>query len=172
MFNFLQKKRVESALESHKREKIFLNFESIKRVLIIFNIEDWDNVSNVINDLQKNKKEVVAWTIRPKKFHIEESDYPPIVRIINGAKETTWKHALTENVVSEFEELKYDTLIDLTIDDNNILNYLLACNTSRFCIGIRESDMNAYDFIMLKKEENDILETYEQMKSYLNSNIK
>ncbi|NDW19269.1 hypothetical protein D0T53_10125 [Dysgonomonas sp. 216] len=169
MFNFLQKKKIGAISQRNTREKAFLNYDSIKQVLLLFNIDEWNEVAPVVKRLLQQKKKVIVWTVRPKRNHAVLSSEN--IRVIDAAKELTWTHALRDEVEKEFRGLHYDTLIDLTTLEDNTLNYLLAANSSRFCIGIRESKMKLYDFIMLKKEDSSIIDTFEQMQHYLSSNM-
>lgn len=165
MINFLRKKKTESALEKNKRDKSFLNYKDIANILIIFNTCDLDDITGVVKSLQDDGKSVTAWTIQPKDKTLQIT-YPPYVRAIDS-KDTTWSQALSKPVADEFDKLAYDTFLDLTTSDDVVLDYLLASNSSRFCIGIRERQIKAYDFIMLKQEEHSITDTYKQMKYYL-----
>ena len=76
---------------------------------------------------------------------------------------------LSSIVIDEFEKLSYDTLLDLTTKNDKTLLFLLANNSAEFCIGIREQDFKVYDLIILKEEDVNLLETYEQIKFYLNN---
>jgi len=167
MLNFIRKKKVDSAREKTQREKAFLNYDSIKNILILFNISNWPDVQRIVEALKEDGKNVTLWTARPKdKVQIQ---VPQEVRVVDTAKEVTWTQSLTKPVIDEFEKINYETLLDLTTVSENALEYLLAVNTSNFCIGIREnkSKEKVYDFVILKKEEDDIFTTFEQMKYYL-----
>lgn len=171
MRNFLIKRKIEITHEKNKRNKKFLNFNSIKNVLIVFNLENWDDVSDVVDDLVKNKKNVTLWSIKHKDQHLENSTFPG-VRIIDAAKEKNWTQTLAKTTVEEFGNLQYDTFMDLSTYDDPILNYLVASNTSNFCIGSRERDIKIYDFVILKDEAATLFSAYEEMKHYLNNNFK
>jgi hypothetical protein len=166
MINFIRRKKNESVLGKNRKGKTFLNYDSIQNVFIIFNTGNLADIHAVAEALKKDGKKVTAWTTRPKDKMIQVN-YPPYVRAIDTAKELSWTQTLEKYVVDEFVKQKYDTFIDLTTDNDNILDYLLAANSSRFCIGIREHNLKAYDFVMLRKEGRTIPETYEQLKYYL-----
>ncbi|GAB6010763.1 DUF6913 domain-containing protein [Viscerimonas tarda] len=168
MINFIRRKKNKSVLEKNRREKTFLPYDSIRDVLIIFNTSDLPAIKNVAEALRKDGKKVAAWTTRPKDKSLQIT-YPPYVRAIDLEKEITWSQTLSKSVIDEFEALKYDTFIDFTTADNILLDYLLASNSGRFCIGIRERRIKAYDFILLKKEEHTVFEIYKQLKFYLKS---
>lgn len=167
MLNFLRKKKVNSALGKAKREKGFLNYNSIKEVIILFNLEDWDEVQKIADNLKADGKHVVAmWTTARTKDKAGITLLPE-VRVVDQSKDVSWSQSVAKPILDEFEQLQYDTLLDLSADSDNILEYLLAINNSKFCVGIRESESKVYDFVLLKKDDDGIFSTFEQMKFYL-----
>jgi hypothetical protein len=166
MIGFIRRKKNESVLGKNRKEKIFQNYDSMRDIFIVFNMDDLTEIIIAVEALKRDGKNITAWTTRPKDktFSVK---YPPYIRIIDLGKELSWTQTLEKNVVDEFKNLKYDTFLDLTTADDTILDYLLAANSSRFCIGIRERNFKAHDFIMLKQEGHTIPETCEQLKYYL-----
>ena len=171
MINFLRRKKNESVLGKNHREKSFLPYNSMQDILIVFNTSDLADVNRIVGALQQDGKTVTAWTVRPKDKSAQV-DYPPYVKSIDISKDLTWSKTLIKPIIDKFDEMRYDTFLDLTTSDDTILDYLLASNSSRFCIGMRERQIKAYDFVMLKKDDHTLFETYEQLKYYLNSIIE
>ena len=165
MLNFLRKKKVSSALSKVNRDKKFLNYDSMKNILILFNINDWAEVVPVADALRNDGKNIILWTSRNKET--AAMAVPNEIRVIDSGKEISWSQSLSKNVVDEFEKIEYETLLDLSTKSDNVLEYLLAINISNFCIGIRETETKVYDFVIIKKEEDSIFSTFEQMKYYL-----
>ena len=168
MLNFLKKKQLESARKKNARKTEFLNYDSINKILIIFNIETWPDIQNVVELLLRDKKEIFLWTVRSRdKASIP---IPKKIRVIDHAKDIKWNQSLNPPVIEEFEQVDYDTFIDLTVRSESILEHLLAINKSKFCIGIRGdlTKTKNYDFILHQKEEESLFSTFEQMKIYLN----
>lgn len=168
MFDFFAKKKINSALECNTRTHAFRNLNDIRKVLIIFSYEDWDQIQQISKDLKDNGKIVLMWTIQTKKVEDNKPELPSNVRVISHKEISKWQ-GLSSSVIEEFKRLSYDTLLDLTTQDDTSLLYLLACNSSEFCIGIKEPDVKVYDFILLKEENAKLFETYEQIKFYLNN---
>jgi hypothetical protein len=167
MFGFKAKKRIHAALESNERTHIFHKLDDIKKILILFTLEDWNEIFQISQDLKDKGKEIILWTLRPGKNE-DSRMYPPEVRII-GRKDISKWLGLSSQVIGEFRKLSYDTLLDLTTKDDKSLLYLLANNSAEFCIGIREQDFKVYDLIILKEEDTNLPETYKQIKFYLNN---
>lgn len=173
MLKSLIKKKIDSAYKELKsREHTFRNMDSIKKVLILYNYEEWHLVKEIVQDLEKNGKRVVLWTVEPKNRKIKEevTELPSTLRArIVLQSETSWHNGLTSIVEDEFRDLKYDTLLDLTTNPDSIMLYLLALNNSDFSIGTKELDYKFYDFTLLAQEGDSMQETYNHIKNYLNN---
>lgn len=168
MFDFLIKKKISSAFKNNRRKHALRNMESMHDVLILFSYTDWDVVSQIAQDLEQKGKRILLWTICPRKKNTANPVFPLNVKVIRQDEISFFK-ILSSSVTDEFKRLSYDTLIDLTTTQSNAFQYLLAQNTSEFCIGISEPDQKIYDFILLKKENETLRETYDQIKFYLNN---
>ncbi|MDH6309170.1 hypothetical protein M2451_001741 [Dysgonomonas sp. PFB1-18] len=168
IFGLKIKRSISSALKRNTRNRIFHNLENMERILIFFTYGDWPEISQIVHDLENKKKTVFLWTMEPKKLDTKDIIFPANVRIITQ-KEMSIIHGLPPAIAEEFRRLSYDTLIDLTTHDDKSLLYLLAGTTAEFCIGIREQEYKMYDFTLLKEDDMNLLETYEQIKFYLNN---
>lgn len=168
MFDFLVKRKIDSAFKNNKRKHALKNMKSMHNILIFFSYADWKVISQIAQDLEQKGKKVALWTIYPQKKDVSSTIFPINVRVIRQ-DEISFLKILSPSVVDEFKSLPYDTLIDLTTTHSNAFTYLLAQNTSEFCIGISEPDRKIYDFIIHKKENETLKETYDQIKFYLNN---
>lgn len=171
MFDFLVKQKIAAAakkLPEHRHS--FINIKDIKCVLILYSFKDWEFVKPIVRDLEKQGKKVMLWTVEPKRKEALSVDniLPVNARTITP-NEISWTGALSPNIIQEFSSLSYDTLFDLTTEPNDILLYLLLINTAKFCIGIKELDYKVYNFILLKPEEKNLEEIYNEIKFYLNN---
>ncbi|WP_459603061.1 DUF6913 domain-containing protein [Dysgonomonas reticulitermitis] len=168
MFDFLIKRKIDSAFKNNKRKHALKNMKSMHNVLIFFSYSDWEIISQIAQDLEQKGKKVIMWTIYPQKKDADITIFPINVKVIRQDEMSLLK-ILSSPVIDEFKSLPYDTLIDLTTTHSNAFTYLLAQNTSEFCVGISEPDRKIYDFIILKKENETLKETYDQIKFYLNN---
>ncbi|WP_461826089.1 DUF6913 domain-containing protein [Dysgonomonas sp.] len=168
MFDFLIKRKIDSAFKNNKRRHALKNMKSMHNILIFFSYSDWKAISQIAQDLKQEGKKVVMWTIYPRKRDADSTIFPINVKVIRQ-DEMSLLNILSSSVVDEFKSLSYDTLIDLTTKQSNVFEYLLAQNTSEFSIGISEPHQKVYDFIIFKKENETLRETYDQIKFYLNN---
>jgi hypothetical protein len=168
MFSFNINRKIDSALKKNDRERIFHRFDSMKRVLIFFALEDWNKIRNITQDLESRGKKVLLWTIQYKQKEESQIIFPGNVRVISH-KEISVLWGLSSSIVKEFKNTACDTIIDLTDGSDKWLLYLLASNRANFCIGINEPKYKVYDFVVLRGEESGLPETYQQIKFYLNN---
>ena len=113
-FDLFLKKELKKVLADRNKTKTFKSFESINTILLLFNKEDWEEIKKIISLLKKEKKTVIAWTVRPKmgKEEFEEKQskqYPDNVHFININTDVTWKQTLNEGVIDKFTNQEYDT---------------------------------------------------------------
>ncbi|MFV0468025.1 MAG: DUF6913 domain-containing protein [Dysgonomonas sp.] len=163
-------KKIMSAQKLMKRQRTFKSFKDIKSIAILFNINDWVYIEQIVQDLKQHKKEVTAWTVKQKtENHLVLPEY---VKVIDPGTDTSWQQTINQNIVDLFEKQQYDTLFDFSSSDDQILTYLLMINKSNLCIGITESQYQAYDFVILKENNANIFETYNQIKFYLDNMFK
>ncbi len=167
LFELKLKKSIDSILKRNKRIRSFLNLNEMDDILILFTYGDWDKVSLITADLERKGKNVILWTIESSKNKIAGQTLPEKVRVISRKESSSLKGY--NNLNKDFGNLQYDTLIDLTTEDNIVLMSLLAENKSKFCIGIKEHNYRLYDFVLLKDESMDLTETYKQLTSYLDN---
>lgn len=165
MLDYFLKQNIRSCLKRHHRNHCFLNYNDIRKVLILFDIEDWYEIVPIIEALKKEGKSVTAWTIKPKQA--QAFRFPPYVRVIEPSRDMNWMNLFRPELLREFSNQEYDTLLDLSSGENDHLLLLLAQNKSSFSIGLIEREYKLYDFILLKDKEQTLLDMYNQLKNYL-----
>lgn len=170
MLDYFLQNSIKSGIRKYKRDRMFLNYRDINNILVLFNIEDWITIQPIINDLRKDGKRVIAWTIMTG--HSDITSFPDFVKIVDLGKTLSWMKVFKSELLTEFDSLQYDTLLDLSSGDNNYILSLLIRNKSRFCLSFIESEYRLYDFILLKDEEQDLFDAYIYMKNYLGQIIQ
>lgn len=167
MFDFIIEKKINSDLKKNTREHTFLKFGNIKKILILFTYQDWNEINEIAKELESNGKSVILWTVLHKNddtnIHL-----PPKVRVI-CKKDFSMIMGLSTAVIDEYKGLLYDTLLNLTTKDDKYIKLLLANTIAGFSIGITESEQKFYDFVLLKEEDKNLPETFNQIKFYLNN---
>lgn len=169
MLDYFLQRSIKSELNNNNRKHTFLNFEGIKNVLVLFDIQDWDTVAPIIEDLRQHGKYVMPWTIKPKQMQsqILPANLPPNVKVIDTHKDLDWKRLIRPAILTEFDNLTYDTFLDLSLEPNDYSKLLLVRNKSNFCLGFTKREEKLYDFTILKEDNQSLFEAYEQLKIYL-----
>lgn len=169
MLDYFLRRSIKSELNNNNRKHTFLNFEGMQNVLVLFDIQDWEMVSPIIEDLKKHGKYVMPWTIKPKSTQgqTQSPTLPNSVRVIDTHKDLDWKRLIRPAILNEFDNLKYDTFLDLSLEPNDYTLSLLVRNNSRFCLGFTKREEKLYDFVILKEDNQSLFDAYEQLKIYL-----
>lgn len=165
MLDYFLQQKISTGLKKYRKEHCFLNYNDIKNVLILFDIEDWYEILPIIEKLKKDGKKVIAWTIRPTQSQVFR--FPHYVRVIEPNKDINWLKLLKPEVLEDFKRLNYETIMDLSSGENDYILWLLTQNKSQFAIGLVKNEYKLYDFTLLKEKEQSHFEAFEQMKIYL-----
>ena len=170
MLNYIRKRRLKKAIATNKRKHIFKNFNDIESVLILFDASHVDVISKIAGYLKSCGKKVILWTSATPETNPNniQSLLIDSCKVIDYEEFSKIK-IVKDDLLDKYAILSYDTLLDLTIENNIILNYLLAKNSAEFAIGIKESPDKVYDLVYLKEEKTDLYETFLQLKNYLNN---
>lgn len=170
MFEKFREYWLDRAFKTNARKHTFLNLNKMQNILILFDYEDLMEIILLGNNLEKMGKRTHLWSAVENIKQLETQIFSKKTRIIKPV-ELSNVFILKKEVYKEFSNLEYDTVIDIRQKKTQSLEYLLARNKAVFCIGNRKHDRNAFDFCVLQQKGKSILETYEQMKFYL-QNIK
>lgn len=165
MLEYFLQRRIKNGIKRYNRSHIFKKYRDIKNILILFNIEDWFDILPIIQSLKEDHKNIKIWTIKPKET--QSFKFSEHVRVLDPSTSLNWMGLFKDEILHEFGNLQYDTLIDLTSHEDPYLTYLLTQNKSEFCIGFTERPHKLYNFVLLKDEEQSLSESFVQLKTYL-----
>lgn len=173
MFDFIRTQRVNFAFKRNKRKRAFRNLQTMERVLILFHHTDWMQIQLVANDLERMGKKVILWTAESTDGSTVNIRIPLVMRVLRQ-EDFSRSGVLKSKTEKEFKNLEYDTLIDFCKEDGDgteYLSYLLAMNEAEFCIGNRVHETRVFDLTVIQKEGKGVLETFGQMKVYIQNII-
>lgn len=121
---YLFARRLKSYLDNEQREKRFVNYQSARSVLILFEsdeAEDNTDVRRIIQRFVADGKKVMAWGYVHKK-EINTAILPDF-RILNQ-KDADFTHFPEQMYLRELENLSFDLVIDLTVNEIKLLQYI------------------------------------------------
>lgn len=167
MNNFIQKiilflfnKRLKKHLKLVDRQKRFVNYESARSIILLFESdynEKNPEIKQLIQTFNNNGKKVMAWGFVRKK----EISTPilPDFRILHQ-KNTDFSGLPHATFLNELDELTFDLLIDLTVSEVKPLQYL-ALYTNAACKVGTHNYPGMYDMVIdlqQLKDENQLNE--------------
>lgn len=172
MFN----KRLSKQLKHEVRERRFVNYTSAKTVVLLFESDFMERnaeIRQLIQTFNADGKKVMAWGYVEKK-EISTAILPDF-RILHQ-KDVDFTGLIHEPYRRELEELTFDLLIDLTVNEVKPLQYI-ALYSNAACKAGTHSYPGMYDVIvdtaMLKAEntsnevETTAIDIYNQLFFYL-----
>lgn len=121
---FLFNRRLKKHLKTVEREKRFVNYESARSIILLFESdynEKNPEIKQLIQTFNSSGKRVMAWGYVRKK-EITTAILPDF-RILHQ-KDTDFTGMPNALFLSELEELNFDLLIDLTVNEVKPLQYL------------------------------------------------
>jgi hypothetical protein len=173
-------KRFKKFKQIEERERRFVNYNSAKTIMLLFEsdyTESNQEVRELIRKLTADGKKVMAWGFSANKVVV--SPILPDFRILNK-KNCDFTQKPAESFFRELESVQFDLLLDITVHDILPLNYLTLYAHAGFKAGAGKSDPLLYDFVLdikhlttLSDEENafelDASYIYNQIIFYLKS---
>jgi hypothetical protein len=171
MFQFLFNYKTKKLLKNTKREKVFLNWNNVHTILLVFDTADYEEVDAFVEFLEKKGKKVKAYAYRNKSDKYDYSDTPYVV--ISRKETNDWTGESIKELMEELKETKFDLALDLTLKRNAFLEYLFACANALLKVGYKKSNLPLCDFTITslplenEKTTKPVVELARQIVYYL-----
>ena len=174
MLNLFLKYKTKKLLKNSKREKVFLNWEQIHSVLIVFDTRDYEEVDALIEYLEKKGKKVKSYAYKNKNDNYDYSETPHTIvskKGLNG-----WSGDL-DRMAERLKKEKMDLALDLNLKRNSLLEYIFIAANASLKAGYKKTDRPIYDVTITalpvenKESPRPIMELAKQIIYYL-SKIK
>jgi len=150
---FIRKKLI-SLVSDEKRKTAFKSLNTIHRLLILFDAADYNEIKRFIETLkQKEKKEVVACCYVSKKN--PDTTLSDAI-LLRQKEDMNWMNIPSGAFINKLNQVHYDAVIDLSLNDNLAMEYVLANIHCSFKIGIRKKEFPLYD-LTISSSDNDPL---------------
>ena len=170
MYEYILKNKLNSIYRKQPREKRFLNWKNIHTVLIMFDTAHLDEVSVFIKQLKKNGKKVTvcAYQKNDDKQQCSTNSY----YVISKKDAGKWFDNPLHSIAQELKKKTFDAVIDLTLNRNIPLEYLLAHTSASVKAGFKKTNFSPYDLAITSlplgdAESYQIKELYKQIVYYL-----
>lgn len=165
MNQFFLKRAIRRLHKSWKRTKCFKEYKHINRVLVLFDMENAEAVKDFVKSIQYTGKEVLAVSFFQGKlvempvvtdgfvlWHKEYLDYWGMPK----AKE-----------LEDFKQFKPDTLIDLSIRPNYVVNYLSLITNAEYRVGFHLDEKSCGDLMIEYNPEQGFAFLTSQLHFYM-----
>ena len=163
--NFVLKKK----LKQLTRIKKVNNLKTAKRIGVIFNAtkqDDYKHVSGFVKYIQDRGIEVkVLGFVNDKDVPNEYLMKKNFSYFLN--KSLNWYRKPVNFEVEKFLKEKFDIIIDFSLDNDYLFNYIIALSPSRFKVGKFKEPNNHYDFMIKLNKDKDLKYFIEQARHYL-----
>lgn len=153
-----------------EREIQVVNIKNAKTLAIVYNAsneEATNLVKRYVKFLKEYKTKVLALG------YVDEKELP---RDLNPSlefdyvtkKELNFQLEPTGTVVNNFVSEKFDILIDLSVEDNIVLQHLVTKSTAKFKVGAKRSlYASLFDLTIVLKPEEGIRQLMKNIDRYL-----
>ena len=138
--NYFIKKKIQALVsDAAKRPHRSLSLDEARSLLVLYNIEDHEDVMRALEPLRKAKKDIKTW------------GFP------------------SDSVLEKVGALKADILIDITRPGCYALQYIALRHPSAFKVGIKYPGQEWYDLGLTVTDKDDIQYLFGQILFYLRS---
>ncbi len=169
---FLFNRRLKKHLHISNREKRFVNYQSARSVILLFESdynEKNPEIRQIIQSFYADGKKVMAWGFVDKK-EVSTAILPDF-RILHS-KDADFTQFPEHTYLRELEELSFDLLIDLTVSEIKPLQYIALYANAACKVGTH-NQAGMYDMLIdvsqIKADnlENEIETTSAQIFNHL-----
>jgi len=163
--NYVLKKKIKQL----RRIKKVHNLKTAKRIGIVFNAtkqDDYKQISSFVKDIQDIGIEVkVLGFVNDKDVpneYLFKKNFSYFLK-----KSLNWYRKPVNHEVEKFLKEKFDIVIDFSLENDYLFNYIIALSPSRFKVGKFKEPNNHYDFMIKINQNRDLKYFIEQTGHYL-----
>jgi hypothetical protein len=143
MYKFLLRRKIKQIINRSERKRAYRNLKEIKSVLVLFDTENFDDANHFIQQMKKMGKKVKAFAFKDKK---DANTYSNISYTIVTEKDMKGE-SLTQ-LVNGLADEKFDLIVDLTLNENLLLLYVLVSVNSPLKVGFYKHPLSVHDMVI------------------------
>lgn len=154
MFNFLLKRKIKNIIKNSTRKKAYKNLKEINTVLVLFDTENYTDADRFIKKLKQMGKKVDTYAYKSKT---DPNDYSKtFYTIVQDKDRKDLKATVLNQIRDTLKETTYDLVIDLSLAENLLLQYILVSADSSFKVGLYKSRPPVHDMTILPAPDIDL----------------
>jgi hypothetical protein len=166
MIKIFLKNKLKKIAREYSGEKTFREYKDIRKIVLLFDMEDLPVVEAFVKTLLSEKKQVSAYSFDSKKTIYPQ--LPDYFKIWNKNKLDFWGIPHSSDI-SAFKADVSDTLIDLTKGSSPILQYLSQSSSASFRVGFNLESSKLYDLLIERNQDQDFPFFVDQLLFYMKS---
>ena len=165
--NFVLDRNI-SRLERDKKLTNLSDSRTIGIVYLVSNQTVFNKVKLLIRKLNSPYRQVMALG------YVDRDSIPDYCVAANSGyyfdrKDLNWYGAPGNDYIKEFINKEFDIIIDLTLEDVYVLQYIVALSKSKLKVGRFSKSMQKYYDLMIKNDQKALSDEYiDQILHYLN----
>jgi len=143
---YFLKRKINRTLNKSDREKKYLNLKEIKSILLLFDTKDYSDANLFIKQLKKMGKKIKISVYKDKK---DKNDYSNILyNIVTDKDMNIWNNDSMKGIIDSLDSESYDLVINLTLQENLLLQYIAVSVNSLFKVGFTKTNFPIYDMVI------------------------
>ena len=143
MYSYILENKLKRMYKRKSRERHFLNWKDIHTILVLFDTSHFDEVAVFMKQLKKLGKKVTVYAYQKKEDQRNYSNTN--YRIILEKEVGRWFGNPLRTIIHELQKETFDAVIDLTLNRNIYLEYLLAHIPASVKTGLKKTNSPQYD---------------------------
>jgi len=166
--NYFIKKKIQALVsDAGGRPRRSLSLDEARSLLVLYNMEDHEDVMRALEPLRKAKKDIKTCVYVPSggaDIPFDDSNIP----VHSKSDLNAWGFP-SDSVLEKVGALKADILIDITRPGCYALQYIALRHPSAFKVGIKYPGQEWYDLGLTVTDKDDIQYLFGQILFYLRS---
>ncbi|MBN2174605.1 MAG: hypothetical protein JW731_10760 [Bacteroidales bacterium] len=152
----------ERKLNHLTRNKRLINLNDAKSVVIVYNVINQDlftQIKLLVKELTTRNRQVMALGF------VNRNSIPNYCVAANSGyyfdlKDLNWFGAPKNDYIKEFIKKEFDILIDLTLEDNFVTQFIAGLSRSKFKVGRYSPNHEQYYDLMIDIKKNSTIEEF------------
>jgi len=146
MYKFLLRRKIKQIIKSSERKKAYQNLKEIRSVLVLFDMDNYDDAIHFIRQMEKMGKKVKACAYKHKNDIRNYSAIP--LTIVTEKDLKNMKNETLSQIIRSMINEKFDLAVDLTLRENLVLLYILVSINSPLKIGFYKHALSVHDIVI------------------------
>ena len=137
------KRKINKIFNKSSRKKKYLNLKEVKLILLLFDTKDYSDANSFIKRLKKMGKKIRICAYKDKK---DRNDYSNMrYNIVTDKDMNIWNNDTVKKTIDSLDSDSYDLVINLALQENLLLQYIVVSVNSSFKVGFTKTDFPIYD---------------------------